>query len=130
MTLLLDTHCWVWLKFESTRLPSPLRRKLISNPAALVLSSASVIEIAIKHAAGKLKLEGTPADFVEQLLEDGVNALPIAPAHALQFGRLPALHRDPFDRLLVAQAIVEGLTVVSADPRVLAYDVRKIDARK
>lgn len=130
MTLLLDTHCWVWLKFESTRLPSPLRRKLISNPAALVLSSASVIEIAIKHAAGKLKLDGTPAELVNALLDEGVNPLPIAAAHALQLGRLPALHRDPFDRLLVAQAIVEGLTVVSADPRVLAYDVRKIDARK
>ena len=130
VTLLLDTHCWIWLKFESTRLPSPLRRRLISNPAALVLSSASVIEIAIKHAAGKLKLDGTPADLVEALLDDGVNPLPITPAHAVQLGRLPARHRDPFDRLLVAQAIIERLTVVSADPRVLAYDVRKIDARK
>jgi PIN domain nuclease of toxin-antitoxin system len=130
VTLLLDTHCWIWLKFESSRLPSPLRRKLVSNPAHLVLSSASVIEIAIKHAAGKLKIDGTPADLVNTLLDDGVNPLPIAPAHALQLGRLPALHRDPFDRLLVAHAIVEGLTVVSADPRVLAYDARKIDARK
>ena len=130
MSLILDTHCWIWLKFESTRLPSPLRRRLVSNPAHLVLSSASVIEIAIKHAAGKLKIDGTPADLVNTLLDDGVNPLPIAPAHALQLGRLPALHRDPFDRLLVAQAIVEELTVVSADPRVLAYDARKIDARK
>lgn len=130
MSLILDTHCWIWLKFESTRLPSPLRRRLVSNPAGLMLSSASVIEIAIKHAVGKLKLEGTPADLVNALLDDGVNPLPISSAHALQLGRLPALHRDPFDRLLIAQAIVEGLTVVSADPRVLAYDVRKIDARK
>ena len=128
--MLLDTHCWIWLKFESTRLPSPLRRRLISDPAALVLSSASVIEIAIKHAAGKLKLDGSPAELVNALLDDGVTPLPITPAHALELGRLPTRHRDPFDRLLVAQAIIEGLTVVSADPRVLAYDVRKIDARK
>ncbi len=85
---------------------------------------------AIKHAAGKLKLDGNAGGSGQQLLDDGVNALPISAAHALQLGRLPALHRDPFDRLLVAQAIVEGLTVVSADPRVLAYNVRKIDARK
>ena len=130
MKLLLDTHCWLWLKLDPARLPSPLRRRLAANPDHLALSTVCVLEVSIKHAAGKLKLEGTPADLVEQLLEDGVNALPIAPAHALQLGRLPALHRDPFDRLLVAQAIVEGLTVVSADPRVLAYDVRKIDARK
>ena len=130
MSLLLDTHCWLWLKLDPTRLPSPLRRRLSGNPGNLNLSSASVIEIAIKHADGKLKLDGTPADLVNALLEDGVNPLPIAAAHALQLGRLPALHRDPFDRLLIAQAIVEGLTVVSADPRVLAYDVRKVDARK
>jgi len=128
--LLLDTHCWLWLKLDPTRLPSPLRRRLSGDPATLALSAASVLEIAIKHAAGKLKLEGTPADLVDGLLDDGVSALPIAAAHALQVGRLPTLHRDPFDRLLVAQAIIEGLTVVSADPRVLAYDVRKIDARK
>jgi len=59
-----------------------------------------------------------------------VDVLLIASTHALQVGRLPALHRDPFDRLLIAQALVEGLTIVSADPRVLAYNVRKIDARK
>ena len=77
-----------------------------------------------------MRLDGTPADLINALIDDGVNLQPITSVHALQLGRLPALHRDPFDRLLIAQAIVDGLTVVSADPRVLAYDVRKIDARK
>jgi PIN domain nuclease of toxin-antitoxin system len=130
VSLLLDTHCWLWLKLDPTRLPSPLRRRLSANPGNLTLSATCVFEIALKHGAGKLKLDGTVADLVNDLLDDGVNPLPISAGHALQLGRLPALHRDPFDRLLVAQAIVEDLTVVSADPRVLAYDVRKIDARK
>ena len=98
--------------------------------ALLDLVEIRVHTVAIKHAVGKLKLDGTPADLVDAWLDDGVIPLPITPAHAVQLGRLPARHRDPFDRLLIAQAIIEGLTVVSADPRVLAYDVRKIDARK
>jgi PIN domain nuclease of toxin-antitoxin system len=129
LRLLLDTHCWLWLKLDPTRLPSPLRRRLIGNPAQLVLSSASVLEIVVKHASGKLRLEGTPADLVAELLDDGVSPLAITTAHALQLGRLPELHRDPFDRLLVAQAMTERLTIVSADPHVLSYDVAQIDAR-
>ncbi len=84
----------------------------------------------MKHASGKLRLQGTPADLISELLEDGVAELPMTVRHALQLGRLPPLHRDPFDRLLVAQAISEGLTIVSADPNVLAYHAVKIDARR
>ena len=129
MTLLLDTHCWLWLKFESDRFSSPLRRRIVRDPARLILSSVCLLEIVVKHASGKLRLEGTPADLMSEVLEDGVTALAMTGAHALQLGRLPPLHRDPFDRLLVAQAISEGLTIVSADPQVLAYDVPQIDAR-
>jgi PIN domain nuclease of toxin-antitoxin system len=128
--LLLDTHCWLWLKLDPARLPSALRRRLIGNPGRLVLSSASVMEIVIKHAVGKLRLAGTPADLIAELLDDGVEPLAITTPHALQLGRLPELHRDPFDRLLIAQAMTERLTVVSGDPHVLAYEVAQIDARK
>jgi len=100
------------------------------DPAQLVLSSVCVLEIVVKHAGGKLRLQGTPADLISELLEDGVAELPMTVPHALQLGRLPALHRDPFDRLLVAQAISEGLTIVSADPHVLAYHAVQIDARR
>ena len=130
MRLLLDTHCWLWLKEEPARLPSPLRRRLLRDPADLVLSSACVMELAIKQAAGKLRMSRGPAQLVAALLEDGVTPLGATIDHALELVTLPPLHRDPFDRLLVAQALVEGLTIVSADPRVLAYDVPSLDARK
>ena len=128
--LLLDTHCWLWLKEDPSRLPSPLRRRLLRDPAKLVLSSASVMEIAIKHAMGKLRIGRGPAQLVAGLLEDGVTPLAATIDHMLGLLTLPPLHRDPFDRLLVAQALVEGFTVVSADPHLLAYDVPSLDARK
>ena len=128
--LLLDTQCWLWLKEDPARLPSPLRRRLLRNPVNLVLSSASVVEIVIKHALGKLRMSRGPAQLVAELLDDGVSPLGATIDHALRLVTLPPLHRDPFDRLLVAQALVEGFTVVSADPHVLAYDVPSLDARK
>jgi PIN domain nuclease of toxin-antitoxin system len=128
--LLLDTHCWLWLKLDPARFPSPLRRNLVRDSARLVLSSACVLEVVIKHATGRLRLAGTPDDLIADLLADGVTVLPMTGAHALQLGRLPRLHRDPFDRLLVAQAIAERLTLVSADPQMLAYGAATIDARK
>ena len=128
--LLLDSHCWIWLKRESTRLPSPLRRRLLRDPTALVLSSASIMEIGIKYSLGKLTLDGGPARLVTELLEDGVTPLSATIDHALRMASLPLLHRDPFDRLLVAQAQVEGFTLVTADPNILKYDVKTLDARK
>ena len=130
MKLLLDTHCWLWLKHDPGRIPSPLRRRIVRDPARLVLSAVCVLEIVIKHAAGRLKLSDEPAALVAELLEDGVVLLGATVEHALRMAALPARHRDPFDRLLVAQAQVEGLTLVSADSNVLAYDVATIDARK
>ena len=89
------------------------------------------MEIVIKQSSGKLTLGGGGArEFVNELLEDGVATLHANVEHMLRLSTLPALHRDPFDRVLVAQAMVEGLTLVSADPQVLAYDVATIDARK
>lgn len=127
---LLDTHCWLWLKAEPDRLPSPLRRRLTRDPTKLVLSVASVLEITIKHVTGRLKPEHDPAILVAELLEDGVIPLDATIAHALRLASLPRHHRDPFDRLLIAQALTEGMTLVTADAQVLAYDVPVIDARK
>jgi PIN domain nuclease of toxin-antitoxin system len=129
--LLLDTHCWIWLKADSSRLPSPVRRRLLRNPGELVLSSVCVLEIVVKQAAGKLTLgAGGPQQFVAELLDDGVQTIDVGVEHVLQLSFLPPLHRDPLDRLLVSQAIVEGLMLVSADPQVLAYDVKSLDARR
>ena len=107
-----------------------MRRRLTRYPSKLVLSAASVLEIGIKEATGRLKLDESAARLVAELLEDGVTTLDVTVAHALKMAALPRLHRDPFDRLLVAQALVEGLTLVSADEDVLAYDVPTIDAGK
>ena len=89
-----------------------------------------MLEIGIKQAIGRLTLVGGAEQFVAELLEDGVTVLDLSVTHALRMAGLPLLHRDPFDRLLVAQALVEGMSLVSADPDVLAYDVATIDARK
>lgn len=128
--LLLDTHIWLWLKDDPARLPSPLRRRLERKPEDLLLSSVCVLEIAIKVSTGKLTLVGHPEQLVAELTEDGAEQLDLTGDHALRMLALPLHHRDPFDRLLVAQAQWEGATLVSADPQVLAYDVKTIDARK
>jgi PIN domain nuclease of toxin-antitoxin system len=128
---LLDTHCWLWLKADASRLSSPVRRRLLRQPRDLVLSSVCVMELVLKHATGKLSLgAGGTQQFVAELLDDGVSTLDAGVEHMLRMGLLPPRHRDPFDRLLVAQALVEGLTLVSADPHVLAYDVKTLDVRK
>ncbi|MDP2322215.1 MAG: type II toxin-antitoxin system VapC family toxin [Acidobacteriota bacterium] len=130
LKFLLDTHCWLWLKDDWSRLPSPVRRRILRDPAELVLSAVSVIEIGIKHATGRLKLDSNPDQFVDELKAEGAAVLNVTIGHALRMASLPLHHQDPFDRLLVAQAQVEGLTLVSADPNILAYDVAAIDARK
>lgn len=130
LKLLLDTHCWIWLKAEPDRLPSPLRRRLARDPSKLVLSTVSVLEIAIKQASGRLTMEASPAELVADILDDGVDALEISIAHALRMAALPSKHKDLFDRLLVAQALVERLRLVSADANILAFDVPSIDARR
>jgi PIN domain nuclease of toxin-antitoxin system len=130
VTFLLDTHCWLWLKSDAGRLSPAVRRRVLRNPRALVLSSVCVMEMVIKQATGKLTLgAGGAPQFVAELTSEGVATLDAGVEHMLRMGLLPPRHRDPFDRLLVAQALVEGLTLVSADPHVLAYDVKSIDAR-
>ncbi len=87
------------------------------------------MEVVLKQSTGKLSLSGGTQLFVAELLEDGVSTLDASVEHMLRMGALPPRHRDPFDRLLVAQAMVEGLTLVSADPQVLSYDAQTLDAR-
>ncbi|MGE0360079.1 MAG: type II toxin-antitoxin system VapC family toxin [Vicinamibacterales bacterium] len=131
MTFLLDTHCWLWLKTDASRLATPVRRRLLRSSGELVLSSVCVLEMVVKQASGKLSLGSGGTDrFVADLIEDGVAVLDATVEHMLAMGGLPPRHRDPFDRLLVAQAMVEGLTLVSADPQVLGYDAKTLDARK
>jgi PIN domain nuclease of toxin-antitoxin system len=95
----------------------------------LLLSAASSWEIAIKYAGGKLQLPEPPAQYVPSRLEmTGVRGLAIELAHTLAVASLPRHHRDPFDRLMIAQAIVERLTIVTADPQFARYDVEVLEA--
>ena len=130
MKLLLDTHIWLWMKDDQSRIPSPVRRRLSRDSVSLYLSAACVMEISIKLSIGKLPMDVPASEFVERLLSQGVIPLPVGIDHALAAGALPLHHRDPFDRTLVAQARVEGMTLVTADPRILQYGIPTIDARK
>jgi len=122
--LLLDTHVWIWLLTDPDRLSGAARSALLAPDNQLHLSSASTWEISVKAAAGRLELDGSPASLLQEaIVASGVVALPIEHSHALQTGRLPRHHRDPFDRMLVAQAQVERLTLVSADRQFADYEV-------
>jgi PIN domain nuclease of toxin-antitoxin system len=124
MKLLLDTQCWLWGLLEPERL-SPEAFLLLENSSHdLYLSAASSWEIAIKTALGKLKLPQAPEIFVpSRMAAQGIAALAISHAHALRVHDLPHHHRDPFDRILVAQAQLEKLTLLTADRIFASYDV-------
>jgi len=95
----------------------------------LVLSAASAWEISIKHGLGRLRLPGTPESVIPDLmLRSGVEALAVSHAHALRAGALPPHHRDPFDRLLIAQGQIEDLPILTSDPLFAQYDIAVIDA--
>ena len=127
MSFLLDTHCWLWLQTDRERFDVELLETLASPSTGRYLSAASVWEIAIKYAIGKLPLPEPPAIYVpERMRVSRVQELTITHAHALAVGALPPHHRDPFDRVLVAQAQVEGMTLVTADSTFARYDVRLV----
>lgn len=125
MRVLLDTHALLWWASAGGARMSDASRELIEVGTTVVLvSAASLYEISIKVALGRLELPGEPEAYVPQLLErHGFGALPIDAAHALRAGSLPPIHRDPWDRLIVAQAQIEGLPVITANPAIGRYDV-------
>jgi PIN domain nuclease of toxin-antitoxin system len=123
VSLLLDTHVILWWLTDDPALKDDVKARLDIDPDVYV-SAASVWEVAIKQSIGKL---AEPADLPEIVRDSGFRELPITAAHALAAGRLPLIHRDPFDRVLVAQARCEGLTLASRDPRVRRYDVPLLD---
>jgi len=123
--LLLDTHVWLWMVSDEHRLNDEARTAITDPDNDLYLSVVSVWELAIKHAAGKLRYPGSPSVQVPLHIErSGVSPLAVQVEHALIAAALPEHHRDPFDRMLIAQAQVEDLTLATADGRFGAYDVR------
>jgi len=124
--LLLDTHALLWWLLDSPRLPETWRVALASPASEVHVSAASIWEIAIKRSLGKLELplEEDIATLPERC---GFEALPCTAAHAARTEALPAHHRDPFDRMLVAQSLCEQLALVSLDPEIQRYDVSLFD---
>ena len=129
MRLLLDTHCLLWARAAPDRLSLEARAALIDPRHQLFVSVASVWEIVIKHALGRLELAHAPASLVPRLIAaTQAVTLPIEQCHALRVARLPPHHRDPFDRILIGQAQVERLTILTADQRFSDYDVKILRA--
>ena len=126
MRLLLDTHVFLWLLTEPERTGE--HRQLVEDPRTELLVSAVVSwEIAIKYGLGRLPLPEPPERYVpERLRAIGADPLPVEHTHALAVAALPPLHRDPFDRLLVAQAGLLDVPILTADPAIAGYEVRTL----
>jgi PIN domain nuclease of toxin-antitoxin system len=124
MSLLLDTHVVLWWLTDNPTLSDDIKTRLDHEPDVHV-SAATVWEVTIKQAAGKLT---GPADLPERIRGSGFTELAISSEHAIEAGRLPLIHRDPFDRMLVAQARCEDFTLVTRDPQCQKYEVAVLPA--
>lgn len=121
MRILLDTHLLLWAAAASARLPAQARAAIVKSENELIFSTASLWEVAIKHSLGRRDFRADPRVLRRGLLENGYTELPITGAHAVAVAGLPPLHRDPFDRMLIAQAISEGISLMTSDPKLAQY---------
>lgn len=127
MSLLLDTQVLLWFLLDDPRLSEKAQANIVADEVSIFVSPASIWEIAIKISLGKYALPAPFASFWnEQLQTNDFSLLPISVPHAAQVANLPFHHRDPFDRLIIAQALVEGLSVASSDNAFDRYGVTRI----
>ena len=119
MSLLLDTHVVLWWLTDDPTLAAEIKERL-DHESDVYLSPATIWEVAIKQSIGKLD---KPTDLAERIRDSGFRHLNITAEHGIIAGRLPLIHRDPFDRMLIAQAQVEHLTLVTRDAEIPKYDV-------
>jgi PIN domain nuclease of toxin-antitoxin system len=123
--ILLDTCTFLWLITDDTALPASARNVFLDPDNDVYLSAVSVWEIAVKHSLGKLPLPASPDRFIPSQREShGITSLPLEEQAVLYLSKLPQLHRDPFDRVLVCQAIQHELTLLTPDPLITQYAVR------
>ena len=123
--LLLDTHAFLWWLADTPELGNSARKAIADERNEVFVSAATGWEVAIKRAAGKLQ---APDNLDAMVEESGFSHLPVTFFHGEQAGALPMHHRDPFDRMLVAQAQAEGLVIVTKDPNIPRYGVRTLTA--
>ncbi len=130
MTLLLDTHVLLWMNAAPELLNAAVLERLNEPGVRIFISAATVLELSIKVARGKLSLGHSVESFLgDRMRRDQLIELPMTHRHAIEVGRLEWHHKDPFDRILVAQARCDDLTLVTGDERILRYDVPCLDAR-
>ena len=127
MRALLDTHTFLWWITDDTRLSPRARKLIVDGHNRLFFSAASGWEIAIKARLGRLGFPTEPSAFIpKQLAQNSIGVLPVHLSHALHVYGLPGHHRDPFDRILIAQSQLEDLPILTADPLVAQYEVDTI----
>ena len=128
LRLLLDTHAFLWFVFGQRELSSVAATAILDPRNEVYISLVSMWETGIKHALGRLDLRVSPTEFfATQIPKNGFEHLPLEPVHVFAAAALPQNeHRDPFDRALVGQALVEGLTLVTADPKLDRYGVPRL----
>lgn len=126
MKCLLDTHAVLWFFDDVDRLPKKVLGTILDPANEKYVSIASAWELAIKIGLGKLRFEGGVAQFLKVINENGFELLPVNENHVKRVENLPFLHRDPFDRILVASAMAEGMCLVTADASVRQYDVASL----
>ena len=125
--ILLDTCVVLWLELSPSRVPAGLTGILADRKNEVFISATSIWEIVIKWKAGKLTLPGDPADFVMDVrTKSSLETLALTESAVLQTAKLPPMHKDPFDRILIAQAIEHGLMLATPDPLIRQYAVRTI----
>jgi len=125
---LLDTQIALWTFFKQRRLPEQARTIIEDRQNKLIFSTASLWEIAIKRGLGKKGFQFDPRVLRRAMLDDGYEELPVLGQHAVEVDMLPPIHKDPFDRILIAQAMVEGITFLTADAVIAQYPgpIRKV----
>jgi PIN domain nuclease of toxin-antitoxin system len=127
LRVLLDTHSLLWLVTDDPRLSDTARNTFLDSDNELLCSAVVGFEIAVKHSLGKLELAEAPRTFIEnRIRNNALTPFPITIEHAVRVADLPYHHRDPFDRLLIAQALEEDVPLLSADEILSAYDIRRL----
>ncbi|WP_347257378.1 type II toxin-antitoxin system VapC family toxin [Methylocaldum sp.] len=127
MKVLLDTHAFIWLVTDDPKLSETAKAVFLDNDNEILLSAVTGFEIAVKYSLGKLNLAEPPRQFIDKRIEaNALTPLPVTIAHTMWLADLPFHHRDPFDRLLVAQALSEDIPILSVDSQLSAYEIHRI----
>lgn len=121
MTYLLDTHTFLWFSSGSSELTPETRLTIADKENRILLSIASLWEISIKTALGKLEIVGDYESVIDDVTSNKIEILPVTFAHTVRQNRLPFYHRDPFDRMIISQAMVEGVDIISKDETLDIY---------